>query len=103
MGSFLRDFRYALCHFSDLRPSLIASPQVCCMVLVLVASLTVPALAETTEQFQLLQAQRLNDGGQFAQVIRILEPLVHGASGALDEVTSATAWYFFGQAYEAIG
>ena len=103
MGSFLRDFRYALCHFSDLRPSLIASPQVCCMVLVFVASLTVPAVAETTEQFQLLQAQRLNDGGQFAQVIRILEPLVHGASGALDEVTRGKAWNILGQAYEAMG
>lgn len=67
------------------------------------ASLTVPTAAETAEQFQLLQAQRLNDGGQFAQVIRILEPLVHGASGALDEVTRGKAWNILGQAYEAMG
>jgi tetratricopeptide (TPR) repeat protein len=61
------------------------------------------AVAETTEQFQLLQAQRLNDGGQFAQVIRVLDPLVHGAAGALDEVTRGRAWNILGQAYEAMG
>jgi hypothetical protein len=55
MQSFLQDFRNTLCHFSDSRPSLDSRLQVCCMVLVLVASPTLLGVAETTEQFQLLQ------------------------------------------------
>jgi tetratricopeptide (TPR) repeat protein len=73
------------------------------LAFVVLAFLTPPALAGTAEQAQLLQAQKLSDQGEFAQVIRILEPLVHSESGALDDPDRGRAWNILGPAYEALG
>jgi tetratricopeptide (TPR) repeat protein len=65
--------------------------------------ITVPVLAGTAEQTQLLQAQKLSDHGEFAQVIQILEPLVHSELGALDDLSRGRAWNMLGPAFEALG
>jgi tetratricopeptide (TPR) repeat protein len=51
----------------------------------------------------LLQAQKLSDEGEFAQVIGTLEPMVHSESWALDDVSRGRAWNILGPAYEALG
>ena len=74
--------------------------------MIVFAVLTFPALpsfAGTTEESQLFEAQKLSNQGEFAQVIRVLEPLVQSSSGALDDVSRGRAWNFLGPAYEALG
>jgi tetratricopeptide (TPR) repeat protein len=65
--------------------------------------LRLPALAVTPEQSQLIQAQKLSDQGDFAGVIRLLEPMVHSESGMLDEVSRGIAWNILGSAYQDLG
>jgi tetratricopeptide (TPR) repeat protein len=76
---------------------------VVCFALGVLTFITVPALAATAEQAQLLQAQKLSDHGEFAQVIQILEPLVHSEPGALDDLSRGRAWNMLGPAFEALG
>jgi tetratricopeptide (TPR) repeat protein len=73
------------------------------IVFVVLAFPTLWGASETAEQLQLVQAQKLNNHGEFAAVIRILGPLVHSTSGALDDVTRGRAWNLLGPAYEALG
>ena len=87
----------------EIVPSLAMKLSVLPLTFVVLALLTVPALAGTAEQAQLLQAQNLSDQGEFAQVIRILEPLVHSESGALEDLDRGRAWNLLGPAYEALG
>jgi tetratricopeptide (TPR) repeat protein len=64
---------------------------------------TLHAVAGTAEQSQLLQAQKLSNQGEIAQVIRILEPLVHSEPGALDDASRGSAWNLLGSAHEDLG
>jgi tetratricopeptide (TPR) repeat protein len=65
------------------------------------AVLTIPAFAGTAEQ--LFQAQNLSDQGEFAQVVRVLEPLVHSETDALDNASRGWAWNTLGSAHEHLG
>jgi len=69
----------------------------------LVFSTALPAHAGPVEQAQLLQGQTLSNRGEFGQAVRVLEPLVHSSSGALDDVSRGTAWNILGPAYESLG
>ena len=99
--------RYALRRFTNLYAAAVLSPDMRLRVLPLAFVVfvfpTLPVFAGTAEQSQFLQAQKLSDQGEFAQVIGVLEPLVHSASGALDDVTRGRAWNFLGSAYDALG
>jgi Tetratricopeptide repeat len=97
------DFRHLLDLYAAVVPSVAVKLRVLCLALGVPAFLTVPALAETAEQAQLLQAQRLSEQGEFAQVIQILEPLVHSEPRALDDFSRGRAWNMLGPAYEALG
>jgi tetratricopeptide (TPR) repeat protein len=70
----------------------------------LVLFLLIPrAMAGAAEESQLLQAREFSDKGEFAQVVRILVPLVRNESGTLDDVSHGRAWNLLGPAYEALG
>jgi tetratricopeptide (TPR) repeat protein len=73
------------------------------LTLAALAFLSLPAFAGTAEQSQLLQAQLLSNQGEFAQVVRVLEPLVHTEPDALDDAGLGTAWNLLGSAYEDSG
>lgn len=68
----------------------------------LVLALLIPR-AGAAEESPLLQTQELSDKGEFAQVVRILVPLVRSESGALDDISRGRAWNLLGPAYEALG
>jgi tetratricopeptide (TPR) repeat protein len=70
----------------------------------LVLFLSIPrAVAGAAEESQLLQARELSDQGEFAQVVRILVPLVRQESETVDDVSRGRAWNLLGPAYEALG
>jgi tetratricopeptide (TPR) repeat protein len=96
-------FRYLIDLYAAVVPSVALKLRVFCIALGVLAFLTVPTPAGTAEQAQLLQAQKLSDQGEFAQVIQILEPLVHSEPRALDDFSRGRAWNILGPAYEALG
>jgi tetratricopeptide (TPR) repeat protein len=73
------------------------------LTLVFLAFPTLPAFAGTAEQAQLLQAQQLSNQGELAQVVRVLEPLVHSRPDALDDASRGMAWNLLGSAHEDLG
>ncbi len=95
--------RYLIDLYATVVPSVAVKLRGFCIALGVLAFLTVPAPAGTAEQAQLLQAQKLSDQGEFAQVIQILEPLVHSEPRALDDFSRGRAWNILGPAYEALG
>jgi tetratricopeptide (TPR) repeat protein len=84
-------------------PPATARLRVWSLTLAALAFLTLPAFAETAEQSQLLQAQLLSNQGESAQVVRVLEPLLHREPGALDDASRGMAWNLLGSAYEDSG
>jgi tetratricopeptide (TPR) repeat protein len=98
------DSRHLFHLYGAVLPSPALKRGVLCLTLGVLAFLTVPAGAGTAEQAQqLLQAQKLSEQGEFVQVIRILEPLVHNEPQALDDFSRGRAWNMLGPAYEALG
>jgi tetratricopeptide (TPR) repeat protein len=97
------DFRHLVDLYAAVVPSLASKLRGLCLALGVLGFLTVPALAATAEQAQLLQAQKLSEQGEFAQVIQILEPLAHSEPRALDDFSRGRAWNILGPAYEALG
>jgi tetratricopeptide (TPR) repeat protein len=102
-ATLLFGFRYLIDLYAAAVPSVALKLPVLCIALLVLAFLTVPASAGTAEQAQLLQAQKLSDQGEFAQVIQILEPLVHSEPRTLDDFSRGRAWNILGPAYEALG
>ncbi len=98
---------YALGRFAKLcgaeLPSLAMGLSVCSLALTALAFLTLRVYAGTAEQSQLLQAQQLSSQGEFAQVIRVLEPLVQGDPGTLDDASRGMAWSLLGSAHQNLG
>jgi tetratricopeptide (TPR) repeat protein len=97
---------YALQHFTESCAEVIGSQasRLCVWsTFGVLAFLTIPAFAGTAEQSQLFQAQELSNQGEFAQVIRVLEPLVHSEPDALDDANRGWAWNTLGSAHQDLG
>lgn len=71
--------------------------------LAVIVLITLPAFAGVAEESQLLQARILSDQGEFAQSIRVLEPLVHSDPAALDDASRGLAWNLLGSAHMLLG
>jgi len=84
-------------------PSLGMGLSVCSLALAALAFLTLPVYAGTARQSHLLQAQQLSSQGEFAQVIRVLEPLVQGDPDTLDDASRGMAWNLLGSAHQNLG
>jgi tetratricopeptide (TPR) repeat protein len=66
-------------------------------------ALNLTAVAGTGNRPELLQAQKFSKQGEFAQVIRILEPLVSSELNELDDASRGWAWNVLGSAHQNLG
>jgi tetratricopeptide (TPR) repeat protein len=107
MQSLLKKPGYALRHSSGLSAAATFSQamRICIWSTALAALvlLNLQAVAGTAEQSLLLQAQKFSKQGEITQVIRILEPLVHSESDALDDASRGWAWDILGSAHQDLG
>jgi tetratricopeptide (TPR) repeat protein len=95
---------FRVCYaFYRLTPSLALRLREWPIAFAVLAFLTIHAFAGTAEQSQLFQAQNFSNQGEFAQVVRVLEPLVQGGPDALDNARRGWAWNTLGFAHENLG
>jgi tetratricopeptide (TPR) repeat protein len=73
------------------------------ITLAVLVLLKLQAFAGIDEQSQLLLARSLSNQGEFAQAIRVLEPLVHSDPAALDDASRGLAWNLLGSAHMLLG
>ena len=100
-------FPTRMCRFSEMTAAASFSPamriRICPIALAVLVLLRLQAFAGIAEQSQLLQARTLSNQGEFAQTIRILEPLVHSDPAALDDASRGGAWNLLGLAHMFLG
>jgi Flp pilus assembly protein TadD len=73
------------------------------IILAVLVVLKLQAFAGIDEQSQLLLARALNNQGEFARAIRVLEPLVNSDPAALDDAGRGSAWNLLGLAHMLLG